>query len=310
MSHRAPFAALGLTATAAVTACKAFVALREAAGGALGLRVWDPSSHPAVFVFRLALCNARTAALWVLIGVVAALSIGLAPGTRRGTQLAAAGLAAAAAMLAVVDVQIYHVFHRFLDAALIDIGRGGGHGYIEPYAPPVAWLAFVGLPLLVVGAAFGLVRAFREDLDGAARWVFHPVLGGALACVLWMAGGAAEKWCGQGRGDFAHDPLVVLARSYAVLARGGASGDVTPEEAARLAPEKVGPVPPGVVKNVVLVVWDGVPASALTVYGSAHRTTPVLASRTDALVFDRFYSNATQSAPSALALFGDRKSVV
>lgn len=301
---RAPFAALALTSTAVMAVLKGFVALREASGGTLGLRVWNPDVQPALFVVRLAACVAETAALWIAVAAGASIATRWMPRARRPLQLAVAGLASLCAMLAVVDVQVYHVFHRFLDAALIDIGKGGGHGYIGPYAPPAAWAAFAIAPLAVVGLALGCVRAFREDVESLARLALHPVIAVLLVVGLASAARAAERWCGQGRGDFAHDPLLVLARSYVTLSSGTGDGDVTPEEAAALAPSPGAPPPPSPIKNVILVVWDGVPAAAMSLYGSPHRTTPELAKRTDTLVFDRFYSNATQSAPSALALFG------
>lgn len=299
--------AVALMVTAASAALKGIIALREATGGVLGLRVWDPGGQPALFFVRLAACVTQTAAVWLVATGLLNAWARRPDAPRRFIRLLATPCAVFATMLMVANVQVFHVFHRFLDAGLIIIGQGGGHGYIQPYATPGILIPFLLVPGLFGATTRFLAATWRDDLEAAARVVWHPVFLLVLVAALWSAGDAAERrWCGQGRGDFAHDPVVVFAQSCVVLLRGAPApgSDLTAAEVAALAPLPVTPPAPGPIKNVVLVVWDGVPAAALSIYGSPHRTTPELARRTDTLVFDRFHSNATQSAPSALALFG------
>src|SRR5207253_10588364 len=118
--------------------------------------IFDHTGQPWWFLARLAGCCAADAAVGLAL---AFLALRMA---HRAVLALAYALAAVALELAVVNVQVFHVYQRFLDPSLLRFATFGGHGYFREYTPPWFALALA----LTVPLAIAVERAFvRHWLD-------------------------------------------------------------------------------------------------------------------------------------------------
>jgi arylsulfatase A-like enzyme len=253
-----------------------------------------------------------------------------------GTAPSTTGIGAVDVMLLVVWLGVLTGFAEVGILGVLKLGalalppEGWGglrHGYVW-LSPHVVWmapLAFVGI-LAVPGVVLGLL---------ANRWPgrisFKVIVGGLVfvcgvgllrvyprlydVAVLLLAGGVGVqvgRWAERHRagfGQFVRRSTGWLTALVALTAVALVGGTAVAEQIRLRRLPPVGAVGAGGAgtPNVLLIIWDTVRASDMSVYGYGRRTTPrleVLAR--EGVVFDRAYATSPWTLPSHVSAFTGR----
>jgi arylsulfatase A-like enzyme len=192
-------------------------------------------------------------------------------------------------------------------------GRHWDHGiHVWWMAPAGESLVFAAL-LVPLGAVMATVPRARTKRIAATVLLFpaaltatllvpqlHPWAGLALAVGIAVQGGALIASFGESER--------LVRRSFAVMGSSTAAvalGALAWASATSWSPQR--PPPARDAPNVLLLIWDTVRASALSLYGADENTTPNLERlAAGGVTFDRAIATASYTLPSHASLFTGR----
>jgi arylsulfatase A-like enzyme len=306
----AELVSLVLAVCTAVFLTKTVIAYRDLANAKMPPQICDDELLPSLG--RVSACCAEDFAVGIGCLLLAAASLALrsSPRYRRVVRVVAHGIAAAAVCYMVVNAQIFHKVGHFLTYSLFQLAGGFQlERSILEGATPESKLAVAGVPLLTLTLHLIGVQAFPGFWRLVNHYLCRPVV--LLLLMGGLFGGAhaaQETLFSEHHPDFAHNPHLLLARSFL----GNSSAEE--EKYAEVAEETdfltghPGHTPdllPQRPRNIILIVLESGGSMHLGTYGSSLPTTPALDGLRDkSLTFENFYATANHTIASALPIFG------